>query len=225
MPNDLQKLYLKRRTLLEKLRKELEQETAAALNNLPHIDRVAFRVKGPESFLKKANDPKNKTFYTDPLTEIEDQIAGRIITFFLSDIPIVKARLTDGTFEVAENWTRAPERDAEFGYETEHLILIIPIQLKPRDWDKHERMPTTFELQIRTIFMHAYAEPQHDIAYKGAADLPQEARRQLGWIAASSWGADQAYERVKQIDQKRKRTKSAAPKKAGVIPFRNSGKK
>jgi ppGpp synthetase/RelA/SpoT-type nucleotidyltranferase len=204
MPDDLAKLYFKRQNVLEKLRKQLEHETIAALKNLPHIDRVAFRVKGPDSFLKKANDPKNRAFYKDPLSEIEDQIAGRIITFFLSDIPIVKDRLIEGTFSVAENWTRAPDRDAEFGYETEHLILMIPVQLKPRDWDKQDRMPTTFELQIRTIFMHAYAEPQHDIAYKGAEDLPKEVRRQLGWIAASSWGADQAYERVKQSDEERK---------------------
>jgi len=213
MPDDLRKLYFKRQNVLEKLRKHLEQETTAALKILPHIDRVSFRVKGLDSYVKKANDPKNQAFYKDPLSEIEDQIAGRIITFFLSDIPIVKAQLTDGTFSVAENWVRAPERDAEFGYETEHLILIVPPHLKPRDWDKQDRMPTTFELQIRTIFMHAYAEPQHDIAYKGSHDLPKEARRQLGWIAASSWGADQAYERVKQIDEERKRLGPVVPKK------------
>jgi len=51
-------------------------------------------------------------------------------------------------------------------------------------------------LQIRTIFMHAYSEPQHDFAYKAAGDLPPNVRRELAWIAASAWGADQAYARV-----------------------------
>lgn len=46
--------------------------------------------------------------------------------------------------------------------------------------------------------MHAYAEPQHDLSYKAAADLPSEIRRELAWVAASAWGADQAYERVRR---------------------------
>jgi ppGpp synthetase/RelA/SpoT-type nucleotidyltranferase len=59
-------------------------------------------------------------------------------------------------------------------------------------------MPSTFELQIRTLFMHAWAEPQHDMGYKAAQELTREIRRELAWIAASAWGADQAYDRVFQ---------------------------
>jgi putative GTP pyrophosphokinase len=202
MPDDLKNQYSKRQPILEELRRLVQQETVDALAGLRHIDRIIYRVKGVDSFLAKATDPKNESFYTDPLAEIEDQIAGRVITFFLNDLPLVKTRLMN-TYSTVEGWTRRPERDAEFGYESEHLILIIPPQVKPSGWDSHERMPTTFELQIRTIFMHAYAEPQHDIGYKGADDLPKEIRRELGWIAASAWGADHAYERVRQWSEQR----------------------
>jgi putative GTP pyrophosphokinase len=197
MAEDLNKLYSKRQPVLDELGRLLERETIAALAGLRHIDRVTYRAKGLVSFLAKATDPENKSYYSDPLVEIEDQVAGRVITFFLNDLATVKERLA-GTYSTVEGWTRRPERDAEFGYESEHLILIIPPHLKPKTWDSYERMPTTFELQIRTIFMHAYAEPQHDIGYKGAEDLPKEIRRELGWIAASAWGADQAYERVRR---------------------------
>jgi hypothetical protein len=37
---------------------------------------------------------------------------------------------------------------------------------------------STFELQIRTLFMHAYVEPQHDIGSKAARDLPREIRKE-----------------------------------------------
>jgi ppGpp synthetase/RelA/SpoT-type nucleotidyltranferase len=57
-------------------------------------------------------------------------------------------------------------------------------------------MPTTFELQIRTLCMHAWAEPQHDVGYKSAEELSREDRRELAWIAASIWGADHGFERV-----------------------------
>jgi ppGpp synthetase/RelA/SpoT-type nucleotidyltranferase len=132
-----------------------------------------------------------------PLREIEDQIAGRVIVFFRGDLPIVRARL-GGTFSEVK-WThRQPPRDAEFGYESDHLICMLPPQAKTDVWEGQEDLPSTFELQLRTVFMHAYSEPQHDLAYKQASDLPSEVRREIAWVAASAWGADQAYDRIMQ---------------------------
>jgi ppGpp synthetase/RelA/SpoT-type nucleotidyltranferase len=54
-------------------------------------------------------------------------------------------------------------------------------------------MPTTFEMQVRTLFMHAYAEPPHDWGYKSGGELTRDVERQLAWIAASAWGADRMY--------------------------------
>jgi ppGpp synthetase/RelA/SpoT-type nucleotidyltranferase len=89
-----------------------------------------------------------------------------------------------------------PERDAEFRYETYHEIFIIPEHEKPDGSARYYDMPTTFELQIRTLFMHAYSEPQHEFGYKDAASLPSFARRRLAWIAASAWGADAEFEEL-----------------------------
>lgn len=57
-------------------------------------------------------------------------------------------------------------------------------------------MPETFELQVRTLFMHAWAEPQHNLGYKSPGDLSKEHRRHLAWIAASAWGADRGSRRL-----------------------------
>jgi len=195
MPDDLRHLYLARRPLLQQVAVSLDQETREALLHVPHIDRIAFRVKGVDSFLAKAADASNQPMYTAPLVEIEDQIAGRVIVFHLDDIGVVLDTLK-GTFNAVERYRRRPEKDAEFGYESEHFIATLPPQVLPDAWSDREDLPTTFELQVRTIFMHAYAEPQHDLAYKAVGDLPREIRRELAWIAASAWGADQAYERI-----------------------------
>lgn len=209
MHDELKQLYSERQFALEQLSRNLEDETREALKGLSHVDRVSFRAKSLDSFLVKAADPKNESLYRDPLTEIEDQVAGRVIVFFLSDRAAVRERLDGRTYNAVEGWTRAPERDAEFGYESDHIIFNIPPLLIPNGWNALQRMPTTFELQIRTIFMHAYAEPQHDIGYKGAEDLPKDVRRELGWIAASAWGADHAYERVREWEEERGRSTSA----------------
>lgn len=196
MPRQLRDAYADRLSLLEELRGSLERETREALSTAPHIDRISFRVKAVQSFVAKAEDPSNEPAYSDPLVEIEDQVAGRVIVFFLTDLNSVRQRLGE-TFNTVERVERRPERDAEFGYESDHMICIIPPHLKPEGWNDRSDVPSTFELQIRTLFMHAYAEPQHDIAYRAPEELPREVRKELAWIAASAWGADQAYERVR----------------------------
>lgn len=50
---------------------------------------------------------------------------------------------------------------------------------------------------MRTLFQHAYAEPQHDAGYKDRESLSRDQRRELAWVAASAWGADQAYSRLR----------------------------
>jgi ppGpp synthetase/RelA/SpoT-type nucleotidyltranferase len=184
-----------RSAILAELAANLMSEVQDAVRPLDHIDRVYFRVKSPNSFLSKALDPDTVPPYTNPLIEIEDQVAGRVLVFFLEDIEIVKDRLLR-TFTTVERTHRKPTKDQEFGYESHHFICNIPPPLKPPNWGSRSDLPPTFELQVRTLFMHAYAEPQHNIAYKETKDLPSSVRRELAWIASSSWGADQAYSRV-----------------------------
>jgi ppGpp synthetase/RelA/SpoT-type nucleotidyltranferase len=183
---DLRAQYERRRPLLETLARTLETGLREALDSLPHIDRVSFRAKSTTSYLGKASR------YEHPLEDIEDQVAGRVLVFFTFDIDTVSA-IARGRWTAVELQHKQPERDAEFGYETWHHIFVIPEHVKPNGWSEVAEMPKTFELQIRTLFMHAYAEPQHDFAYKSAAELPRDVRRQLGWIASSAWGADRAY--------------------------------
>lgn len=191
---DIRERYSARASILERLRDRLESETKEALAGIHHIDRITFRVKDPDSFVKKIEKSVDPP-YENPLSEIEDQVAGRVIVFFLTGIDTVLERLS-GTFATVEGQRRSPARDEEFGYESHHLVCIIPPHVIPDGWTALEDPPKTFELQVRTIFMHAYSEPQHDLAYKGAKELPSEVRRELAWIAASAWGADRAYDRV-----------------------------
>ena len=185
--------YLLRIGILQNLADKLQAVVIDALQSIKHIDRIYFRVKGCESFLKKALDKRRN--YIEPLIEIEDQIAGRVLVFYEYDLEIVR-KILDGTFHFIEADIKRPEEFNEFGYETDHYIFLIPKNMLPRQWNEYENLPTTAELQIRTLFMHAYAEPQHDIDFKGSGNLPNNIRRQLAWIAASAWGGDHAYSEI-----------------------------
>lgn len=185
--------FQKRETLLGQLAVNLQRETVDALDTLKHIDRVGFRAKGLKSFLDKATDEDKG--YTHPLVEIEDQVAGRVLVFFLPDIEIVIAALKQ-RFNEVESKRRSPKSELEFGYESHHLVCMIPPQCEPEGWSSQTDMPKTFELQVRTLFMHAWAEPQHDIGYKPDVEVPRDIKREWAWAAASAWGADQALQRV-----------------------------
>ncbi len=195
MPDELIASYRARESLLEDLRANLERETCDALDGVPHIDRISFRVKQAASFAEKVQDRRVEPPYTDPLVEVEDQVAGRVIVFFLTDLEVVSEKLK-GTFNTVERKHHRPPKDQEFGYESWHLICVIPPQCFPNGWQGRDDVPQTFELQLRTIFMHAYAEPNHDLGYKATSDLKPEHRRELAWVAASAWGADRALLRV-----------------------------
>lgn len=181
--------------ILEALRESLEDKARQALHEVPHVDRLSFRVKDRASFARKCRPVGGRALYADPLAEVEDQVAGRVIVFFSHDLQVVEERLSTWFTGLVEATKKRPERATEFGYESDHYILAIDEHLKPAGWYEAGSMPTTFELQIRTLFMHAWAEPQHDLGYKGS-NVTDEHSRMLAWVAASAWGADRMFEDV-----------------------------
>ena len=77
LSSELATEYEARRPLLESLCLDLSAAVADELTG-PHIDRISFRVKTTNGFVKKAMATvEGRSKYTDPLREIEDQIAGR----------------------------------------------------------------------------------------------------------------------------------------------------
>lgn len=186
--------YSVRTELLQRLATNLEHALREHLDGLPHIDRISFRVKGIDSFVNKVlgRDPP----YRAPLVEVEDQVAGRVIVFFLDDVEEVR-KLVHAVFNRVEGEYRRPKQHNVFDYESWQGVFNIPPQAIPERWNELNDLPETFELQIRTLFQHAYAEPQHDVSYKPLERLTLDDQRELAWVAASAWGADQALERVR----------------------------
>jgi putative GTP pyrophosphokinase len=161
---------------------------------VPHVDRIYFRAKSIESFVNKAMTPGDGLAwkYEHPFEQIEDQVAGRVLVFYRSDVDAVVAALLK-QLKKAEKEHRAPTAAKEFDYETTHIVCIVTPELKPAGWDALEDPPQTFELQIRTLAQHAWAEPQHGF-YKAGSGLSATQLRKMYWAAASAWGIDSIWE-------------------------------
>jgi len=175
-------------TLSEAIKKNLEEY----LSSYPRIDRITTRAKSIERFIeksKKVDDGQLK--YSDPFVQIQDQIGARIITYYLSDVENV-ADIIHKYYEPIEEFDKKPDRHDAFSYTSKHFILFIPDELKT--WESSIRMPIFFELQIKTLFQHAWAESEHDLNYKSLSDINIDDKRLIAFSAAQAWGADKIFD-------------------------------
>lgn len=163
------------------------------LKGIQRIDRVSTRPKSIDRFVAKATKLKDeRPKYDDPLHQIQDQIGARIITFYLEDVPRVAGAVLP-YFHAIERQKIVPEREWEFGYFGQHYILMLPTDVVDSSIDK-ALVPEFFELQIKTLFQHAWSEAEHDVGYKpGSQPLEADQLRQLAYTSAQAWGADRMF--------------------------------
>lgn len=157
------------------------------------VDRISTRPKSVERFVAKANakigeEPK----YVDPLHQIQDQIGARIITFYKDDVARI-SEIVQSYFHSIESKDMLPEKVWEFGYFGNHHVLMLPKDVVDPSLDQN-LVPEFFELQIKTLFQHAWSEANHDLGYKpGNKPLDNDELRQLAFTSAQAWGADKIF--------------------------------
>lgn len=192
----LESTYRERhKSILAPLATRLQDHLRDLVGDLPHIDRVAARAKSVDRFVAKAEKSINgKKKYRDPLVQIQDQIGARIVVFYLRDVDVVAGRVNDH-FRKIETKAIVPDSEAEFGYFGRHFILFLPSELFDPAIPQNQA-PKFFELQIKTLYQHAWAEANHDLAYKPPEELSSDDRRKIAFTAAQSWGADQIFDEL-----------------------------
>lgn len=198
MTGDLIKEYERRyNAFLKTIAANLEQNVKGVVSSLPHIDRVGARAKTPGSFAGKITrrDEKGNVKYHKPFTELQDLIGARILVFYLDDVKVV-ANEIHRHFHHIEQQTMVPEYDWAFGYFGEHFVLALPGDVVPEGVDR-KVVPSFFELQIKTLFQHAWSETNHDIVYKPKKQLTQDHTRRSAYAAAQAWGADRIIDELR----------------------------
>jgi len=189
--------YARRHDLaLQPLAKALERQVYDYVEDLPRIDRVQARAKGIGRFLAKAAKNENgKPKYDEPLDQIQDQVGVRIVTFYLSDVDAV-AEKVERYFRKIESRDVVPESEWEFGYFGRHYIFLTPRDAYPKGVAE-ALVPRFFELQIKTLFQHAWSEAEHDLGYKPRGrKLSQSDSRLLAFTSAQAWGADKEFDEL-----------------------------
>jgi putative GTP pyrophosphokinase len=118
------------------------------------------------------------------LSELTDLLGVRIITYFPDEVDRAASIITreftiDEENSIDKRAVLDPDR---FGYLSLHYVA----ELSPtrRALIEYQRFSVCcFEIQIRSLLQHAWAEIEHDLGYRTEAAIPREARRRFSRLA------------------------------------------
>ena len=122
------------------------------------------------------------------LSDITDIFGIRIITFYTDDVDKVASvvdRLFDVDWENSVDKRKLHEIDS-FGYLSLHYICRVP------------DIPYAFEVQMRTILQHAWANMNHDIGYKTGVEVPKEYLRNMNRLAGMLELVDEQFSSIRR---------------------------
>lgn len=146
------------------------------------IHGISNRVKEVNRFAKKIEKPQ----YTNPKEEITDLAGIRIIACVESDLVRI-CEVIKKNFKIDTDKSIDKSKDLgndKVGYKSIHFIGELKSErLKLPEYKKFKNL--VFEIQVRTILQHAWAEIEHDRNYKFSGKLPDEIVRRLKVLAGT----------------------------------------
>jgi putative GTP pyrophosphokinase len=164
------------------------------------VHSVTYRLKERASLAAKLARPDRN--YRE-LWGVTDLLGLRVITYFEDDVDRIGRMLERRLpirFEHSKD-RRAQSDDRAFGYRSLHYVCGFPRELFCADVaDARHALPdqARFEVQVRTVLEHAWAEIEHDLGYKGREAIPSASRRRLHRLAGLLELADQEFVAVRR---------------------------
>ena len=158
------------------------------------VHKIESRCKEVDKLDEKINRKNNK--YGDIL-EITDIIGIRVITYFEDEVDIIASIIEEEFVKDSDN--SIDKRNLEmdrFGYKSLHYVVSLKDDRK--ELTEYKRFKDIkFEIQIRSVLQHAWAEIEHDIGYKSDLSLPNSLKRDFYRVAALLETADIEFVKIK----------------------------
>ena len=177
--------YRKQRPVFKKMQETLPAQVRALL------DEAGIVVASIESRIKEERSLAGKLALKgakyESLADITDIFGMRIITFYTDDVDKV-ASAVDRLFEI--DWDNSVDKRKllevdSFGYLSLHYVCRSP------------GFPYRFEVQMRTILQHAWANMNHDTGYKSGVEIPVEYHRNMNRLAGMLELVDEQFSRIR----------------------------
>jgi putative GTP pyrophosphokinase len=179
---------------------EFAKKLAALIEDLLKEEGIAYhsvtgRAKTVASYRAKASLDK----YDDPLSQIKDMAGIRIIAYVDSEAKAAAKYIQQHFTVIPEHSDDASGRLGvdRVGYRSLHFVCTLgPDRRELPEFRRFRDIE--FELQVRTILQHAWAEIEHDRNYKFAGVLPDELKRRFMVLAGALELADREFNSISE---------------------------
>jgi putative GTP pyrophosphokinase len=178
------------------LYKEFTQKIESLIKDLLQmkglrVHSIASRFKNRESLIEKLSVPGK---HYRKFTDITDISGIRIITYFYDEVDSVASLITsEFNIDYANSIDKRALLDPDrFGYSSLHYIArLSPKRKRLTEYKRFTKC--FFEIQIRSILQHTWAEIEHDLGYKSKIAVPKELQRRFYQLAGLLELADQDF--------------------------------
>lgn len=157
---------------------------------------ITSRAKEMSSFKEKIKGGIN---YSP--NEMRDLSGIRIICYVRSDVDKV-CSVIEQNFDIVKNLSMDKSNilgESQLGYLSIHYVARLPTSRTVLDEYKNYQ-GLLFEIQVRTILQHAWAEIEHDRLYKYSGNLPKDIPRRFYLVAGLLESADNEFQRLNDIE-------------------------
>jgi ppGpp synthetase/RelA/SpoT-type nucleotidyltranferase len=169
--------------------REVEQEVKEKLRQTLAdagllVAAIESRVKAYDSLAGKLELKGHKY---NSLADLTDILGLRVITFYIDDVDKVASaveRLFEIDWENTVDKRKIHEIDS-FGYLSLHYICSL------------QGFPYRFEIQMRTLLQHAWANMDHDTGYKSGVEIPKRYLRNMSRLAGMLELVDDEFSKIR----------------------------
>ncbi|GAA2114615.1 GTP pyrophosphokinase [Actinomadura alba] len=177
--------------ILENLVRRLLETSGLRAHSVGH--RVKSRTSAHGKLTRKSNHKYRS------INDLHDLLGLRIITYFSDEVDEV-ARLIESEFSIDYGNSidkRAILDPDRFGYLSTHYIgSLDERRCELIEYSRFKDI--AFEIQIRSILQHAWAEIEHDIGYKSPVSIPRDFKRRFSRLAGLLEIADHEFAEIRR---------------------------
>lgn len=156
-------------------------------------------VMGLEHRVKEEKSLEGKLYrsgdWYQKLEDLTDLVGARVILYFSDDVDKI-GKLVEQAFDI--DWTLSSDKRTlldpdSFGYLSLHYICSLPKESGYQE----DLCNIRFEIQIRSILQHAWAQINHDMGYKSQFGVPRTVVREFARLSGLLELADEEFVRAR----------------------------